>query len=124
MPQLNWSYFKADILWKPKKDEEAHLLRTNDLMDMSVKVQRFCLTLVGDARLWYESFRLIVLNWNGLQTQFRQQSSKIGNTKEQLFHVWISFHFDENKETLDACVTCIRHIVALIDYSESSFRIF
>ena len=53
-----------------------------------VKVQRFCLTLVGEARLWYESLRTIILDWNGLQTQFRQQYSKIGNTMEQLFHVW------------------------------------
>ena len=36
-----------------------------------VKVQRFCLTLVGEARLWYESHRPIALDWNGLQTQFR-----------------------------------------------------
>ena len=28
-----------------------------------VKVQRFCLTLVGEARLWYESLRLINATW-------------------------------------------------------------
>ena len=33
-------------------------------------------------------------NWDGLQNMFRQQYSKIGNTREQLFHAWRSFHFD------------------------------
>ena len=66
-----------------------------------VKVQRFCLTLVGEARLWYESLRPINVNWDGLQNMFRQQNSKIGNTREQLFHAWRSFHFDENTETID-----------------------
>ena len=52
------------------------------------------LTLVGEARLWYESLRPIALDWNGLQNKFRQQY-----TGEQLFHAWRSFHFDENTET-------------------------
>ena len=60
-----------------------------------VKVQCFCLTLVGEARLWYESLRPINVDWIGLQNQFRQQYSKIGNTREQLFPAWRSFHFDE-----------------------------
>ena len=68
-----------------------------------IKVQRFCLTLVGEARLWYESLRPIAVNWNGLLDQFRQQYSKIGNTREQLFHVWRSFHYYGNTETLDTC---------------------
>ena len=56
---------------------EVHLLRTNDWMDThafpeGVKVQRFCLTSVGEARLWYESLKPIALDWNGLQNQFRQ----------------------------------------------------
>ena len=84
-----------------------------------VKVQRFCLTLVGEARLWYESLRHIVLDWNSLQTQFRQRYSKIGNTREQLFHAWKSFHSDENTETLDVYVTCIRQVVALVGYGKS-----
>ena len=67
-----------------------------------VKVQSFSLTLVGETRLWYESLRPIALDWNGLQNQFQQQYSKIGNAREQLFHAWRSFHFDENTETLDA----------------------
>ena len=36
-----------------------------------VKVQRFCLSLVGEARLWYELLRPTVLDWNALQSQFR-----------------------------------------------------
>ena len=98
---------------------EAHLLSTDDWMDThvfpeGVKVQRFCLTLVGEARLWYGSPRPIALDWNGLQNQFRQQYSKIGNTREQLFHEWRPFHFNENTETLGAYVMCIRHVAALL----------
>ena len=51
----------------------------------AVKVQRFCLTLVGEARLWNESLRPIAVDWNGLQDQSSQQYSKLGNTREQLF---------------------------------------
>ena len=65
----------------------------------NVKVQRFCLTLTGEARLWYEPLRLINVDWLGLQNIFRQQYSKIGNTREQLFYAWRSFHFDQNVET-------------------------
>ena len=59
-PQLNWLHFKPEFTGKPDEDMEAHLLRTNDCMDThafkeGVKVQHFCLTLVGEARLWYES---------------------------------------------------------------------
>ena len=59
MPQLNLSHFKPKFSGKPEEDAEAHLLRTNDLMDThafheGLKIQRFCLTLVEEARLWYE----------------------------------------------------------------------
>ena len=122
-PQLNWSHFKPKYAGKPDEDVEAHLLRTNDWMDThkfpdQVKVQRFSLTLVGEARLWYESLRLINANWDGLQNTFRQQYSKIGNTREQLFHTWKSFHFDENTETIDAYVNCTRQVVTLLGYQE------
>ena len=33
-PQLNWSHFKPEFAGKPKEDAEAHLLRTNNWMDM------------------------------------------------------------------------------------------
>ena len=108
-PQLNWSHFKPKYAGKLEEDAEAHLLRTNYWMDTQdfqdqVKVQIFCLTLVGEARLWYESLRPINANWEGLQNMFQLQYSKIGNTREQLFHTWRSFHFDENTESIDAYV--------------------
>ena len=49
---------------------------------------------------------------------FRQQYSKIGNTREQLFHARRFFSFDENTETIDAYVTCIRQVATLLGYGE------
>ena len=49
---------------------------------------------------------------------FRQQYSKIGNTREQLFHAWGSFHFDENVETIDAYVHCIRQVANFLGYQD------
>ena len=95
----------------------------NDWMDMhdfpdNVKVQRFCLTLIGEARLWYESLRPINAEWDNLQHMFRQQYSKIGNNREQLFHAWRSFHFDKNAETIDTYVHCIRQVANLLGYQD------
>ena len=108
---------------KPDEDVEAHLLKTNNWMDTrefpdQVKVQRFCLTLVREARLCYESLRLINANWDGLQNMFRLQYSKIGNTREQLFHTWRSFYFDKNTETIDAYVNHISQVLTLLGYQE------
>ena len=102
---------------------EAHLLHTNDWMNAhhcieGVKVHRFCLTLLGEARLWYQSLEPINVDWQWLQNLFRQQYTKIGNTREQLFHAWRSFNFDENTETTDAYVTHIRQVAALLGYGE------
>ena len=58
-----------------------------------LKVQRFCLTLLGDARLWYQSLEPINVDWQGLHNLFRQQYSKIGNTREQLFQGMEIFYF-------------------------------
>ena len=121
--QLNWSHFKTKYAGRPDEDAEAHLLSINDWMAThefleQVKVQRFCLTLVGEARLWYESLRLINIDCIGLQNIFRQQYSKIGNTREQLFHAWRSFHFDENVEMIDAYVNHIRQVATLLGYQE------
>ena len=54
---LNWSYFKPEFSGKPEEDSEADLLHTNDWMNAhhfveGPEVQRFCLTLLGEARLW------------------------------------------------------------------------
>ena len=83
-----------------------------------VKVQKFCLTLVGEAGLWYESLRPINVDRVGLQYIFRHQCSKIGNIKEHLFHAWRSFHFDEKVEMIDAYVNCIRQVTTLLGYQE------
>ena len=105
------------------KTAEAQLLCTNDWMNAyhfveGVRVQRFCLTLLGEARLWYKSLEPININWQGLQNLFRQQYTKIGNTREQLFHALRSFSFDENTETIDVYVTHIRQVAALLGYGE------
>ena len=97
---MNWLHFKPEFSGKPDKDVEAHLLRTNDWMTThdfpeSVKVQRFCLTLVGEARNWYATLEPVAMTWPELQTMFRCQYSKIGNMREQLFHAWRSFHYAE-----------------------------
>ena len=66
--QLNWSYFKPEFSGKQEEDVEAHLLRTNDWMEMhnfpnGQKARRFCLTLMGEARLWYETLGAAQLDW-------------------------------------------------------------
>ena len=75
VPLLNWSHFKPKYSGKPDEDAEPQLLRTNDWMDMhgfqdNAKVQRFCLTPTGEARLWYKPLRLINIDWLGLQNIF------------------------------------------------------
>ena len=122
MVHLNWYHCKPEVSGKPDEDAEAHLLCTNEFMTAyhfveGVKVQRFCLTLF-EARLWYHYLEPINVDWQRLQTLFRQQYFKIGNTREQLFHAWRSFNFDENTETIDAYVTHIRQVAALLGYGE------
>ena len=84
-----------------------------------VKVQRFCLTLLGEARLWFHSLEpLENTTWPQLQNLFRQRYSKLGNTHEQLFHAWRSFTFNENAETIDSYVIWIRQVATLLGYGE------
>ena len=69
---LNWSHFKPEFSGKPEKDAEAHLLCTNDWMTThhfveGLNVQRFYLTLLGEARLWYHSLEQINVDWQGFQ---------------------------------------------------------
>ena len=52
---LNWLNFKLEFSGKPDEDAEAHLLHINDWMNThnfidEVKVQRFSLTLLHEAR--------------------------------------------------------------------------
>ena len=75
---LNWPHFKPEFSGKPGENAEAHLFLTNDWMTThhfveGVKGQRFCLTLLGEARLWYELLEPINIDWQGLQNLFRQQ---------------------------------------------------
>ena len=91
---INWSYLKSEFLGKPEEDPEAHILRTIDWSDThnfapDQRVQRFPITLGGEARLWYQSIHPFQGNLDELQetTKFRIQFSKLGNTREQLFYV-------------------------------------
>ena len=82
---LNWSNFKPELSGKPDENAEAHLLHSNDWMNThcfvsGVKAKRFCLTLLGEARLWYHSLEPINVDWPKLQNLFRQRYSKVGNT--------------------------------------------
>ena len=120
---MSWSHFKPEFSGKPEEDAEANLLCTKDWMNThhfveNIKVQRFCCTLLGEARLWFGSLQADNLDWPDLKNQFRQQYSKIGSTREQLFHAWRSFHFDENTETIDAYIMCIRQVAVLLGYGE------
>ena len=120
---LNWSHFKPEFAGRQEEDVETHLLYTNDWMitrnfPQAVKMQRFCLTLTGDARLWYESLTPIANDLPALQEKFRRQYSKIGNMQEQLFHGWRSFHYDKNRETVDAYVNRIRQVVVMLGNGE------
>ena len=67
----NWSHFKPEFAGRPEEDVEAHLLHATDWMvthnfQEDVNVQRFCLTVVGEARLWYESLTQKANNWPAL----------------------------------------------------------
>ena len=121
--QLNWSYFKPEFSGKAEEDATAHLSKTNDWMEThnfldDTKVRRFCLTLIGEARLWYESLRPIEMDGDALQECFRQQYSKFGSSREQYFHVWRSFHYDENTDTIDSYILKIKQVASLLNYGE------
>ena len=53
-----------------------------------------------------------------MQEHFRQQYLKFGNTREQYFHVWRSFHYDENTDTIDSYVSKTKPLAALLNYEE------
>ena len=125
---LNWSNFKPEFSGKPEEDAEAHLLHSNDWMnahhfDEDIKVPKFCLTLLGEARLWFYSLEPPGNTpWAQLQNLFRQRYSKLGNTCEQLFHAWGSFTFDENTETIDSYVIRIRQVATLRIWGTTDIR--
>ena len=74
---LKWSNFKPQFSGKPEEDAKAHLLHSNDWMDAHhfheyIKVQRLCLTLLGEAKLWCHSLEpLGDTTWAQLQNLFR-----------------------------------------------------
>ena len=82
------------------------------------RVHKFALTLPGEARLWYQFIHPFQGNWEELQERFRTQFYKIANTREHLFHAWISFHFDENTDTIDSYVQKIRQMAAMLNYGK------
>ena len=110
IPQIiyqNWIGKKPEFSGKPEEDVESHLLSTRDWMEAhnfpeGEKVRHFRVTLIGGARLWYESLALLDNDWPALQNKFRWQYSKIGNTPEQMFHAWRTFKFDENTDSIDS----------------------
>ena len=91
---------------------EAHNLPEGE------KVRHFCVTLIGEARLWCESLAPLDDHWPALQNKFRWQYSKIGNTPEQLFHAWRTFKFDENTDTVDSYVLRMSQVAAMLNYGK------
>ena len=121
---ITWLNFKPEFSGKPEEDVKVHLLCSNYWMNAhhfvdGIKVQRFSLTLLGEARLWFQSLEpLENVTWPELQNLFRQRYSKLGNMWEQLFHAWRSFNFDESTETIDSYVTQIRQVAMFLGYGQ------
>ena len=121
---INWSNFKPEFSGKPEEDVEASLPHSNDWMNAhhfneDIKVQRFCPTLLGEARLWFQSIEpLGNATWPQLQNLFRQRYSKFSNMHEQLFHAWRSFNFNGSTDTVDSYVTWIRQVATPLGYGE------
>ena len=105
---MNSSYFKPEFSGKPEEDPETCIHRTTGWMDthsfaMGQRIHRFPLALAGEGRLLYQCIH-----------PFRTQFSKIGYTREQLFHVWRSIHFSEDAETIDDYIHRIRQAVTVL----------
>ena len=115
----NWIGKKPEFSGKPEEDAESHLLSTRDWMEAhnfpdKVKVRCFCLTLTGEARLWYKSLAPLDSDWSALQNKFRWQYSKIGNTPKQLFHAWRTFKFD----IIDSYILRMSQVAVMLNYGE------
>ena len=126
VPQIvyqNWIGKKPEFSGKPEEDVESHLLSTRDWMEAhnfpeGEKVRCFRVTLIGEARLGYESLAPLDNDWPALQNKFRWQYSKIGNTPEQLFHAWRTFKFDKNTDSVDSYVLRMSQVAAMLNYGE------
>ena len=118
VPQIvyqNWIGKKPEFSGKPEEDAESHLLSTRDWMEAhnfpeGEKVRHFRVTLIGKARLWYESLALLDNDWPTLQTKFRWQYFKIGNTPEQLFHAWRTFRTQNQDDNPYKMVVLNKHL--------------
>ena len=53
-----------------------------------------------------------------MQEHFRQHYSKFDSIREQYFHVWRSFQFDEATDTIDSYIHKVKQVAALLDYGE------
>ena len=58
------------------------------------------------------------MDWDALQECFRQQYSKFDSSREQYFHVWRSFHYDKNTDTIDSYILKIKQVASLLNYGE------
>ena len=72
----NWIGKKPEFSGKPEEDAESHLLSTRDWMEAhnfpnEAKVRCFHLTLIGEARLWYESLAPLDHDWPTLQKKIQ-----------------------------------------------------
>ena len=61
-----------------------------------LRVQRFPLTIVWSSQIIVLVHTSISSKLGGITGDIRTQFSKIDNIREQLFHAWGSFCFDEN----------------------------
>ena len=125
VPQIfyqKWIGKKLAFSGRPEEDAESHLLSTRDWKEahnfQGEKVRCFHVTLIGEARLCYESLAPLDNDWPTLQNKSRWQNSKIGNTPEQLFHAWRTFKFDENTDSIDSYVLRMSQVAAMLNYGE------
>ena len=99
---LNWSNFKPEFSGKPEEDAEAHLLCSNDWMeadcfDEDIRVQGFCLTLLGTI-----DYYVIII---------RQVTNLLGYGEPQILEVfkntlptklyWILFPIEDPRQAVD-----------------------
>ena len=58
------------------------------------------------------------MDWEVPQECFRHQYSKFGSSREQYFHMWRSFQYDENTDTIDSYIFKIKQVASLLNYGE------
>ena len=52
------------------------------------------------------------------KTTFGSSIQNFGNTREQYFHAWRLFQFDESTDTIDSYMHKIKQVVPLLNYRE------